>query len=338
MSEIVKIPINDVEASLFECREGSDLTELTLSIEKVGVMEPIIIRPKPDGKYELVAGGRRVIASKAAGLKDVPAIVRELSDEEAFIFQVSENLQRVDLTDKEKTKLVVYCAEKYKWKPKEIAEKISMSIQWVYKYLPNEYKDQVKAEAGRVGAEAVQEKKAVLLHGVEQTVTIQDVPKVELVECEICHMGISASEAQTIEGHVVCPSHVEVAKRQYASTPKQTPKEYKPKDSWEYRRAQMSPQHSRMEEIILAKLHEKDMPVVVDQEFCIQSTIPDFYFPSRNLAVYLDGPVHRGREDRDEQLRESLTARYGLRVVSIPYDGSSQQEVDRVLEQIIKEA
>jgi hypothetical protein len=48
--------------------------------------------------------------------------------------------------------------------------------------------------------------------------------------------------------------------------------------------------------------------------------------------------VHDGKQDRDEQLRESLTKRHGLKVISIPYDGSSQQEVDRVLEQIIKEA
>jgi very-short-patch-repair endonuclease len=101
----------------------------------------------------------------------------------------------------------------------------------------------------------------------------------------------------------------------------------------------MAPQHSRMEDAILSKLHEKGVgPVIVDREFCVQSTTPDFYFPSKTLVVYLDGPVHVGKEDRDEQLRESLAKRYGLKVVSIPYESFSQQEVDRVFEQIMKEA
>lgn len=66
------------------------------------------------------------------------------------------------------------------------------------------------------------------------------------------------------------------------------------------------------------------------------STTPDIYFPEQRLAIYIDGPVHKGREDRDEALRELLAKRHGLKVVSIPYERYSQKEKERILEEILK--
>jgi len=66
------------------------------------------------------------------------------------------------------------------------------------------------------------------------------------------------------------------------------------------------------------------------------STTPDIYFPEHGLAIYIDGPVHHGREDRDEALRELLAKRHGLKVVSIPYERYSQKEKERILEEILK--
>src|SRR4051794_19972536 len=73
------------------------LEELAASIRERGVMEPIIVRPK-DGRYEIVAGERRYRASKLAGLAEIPAVVRELSDDEAMADSLLENFQREDLT------------------------------------------------------------------------------------------------------------------------------------------------------------------------------------------------------------------------------------------------
>src|SRR5437660_1374006 len=77
------------------------LAELAASIRERGVMEPIIVRPK-DGTYEIVAGERRYRASKLAGMTDVPAVVRDLSDEDAAAEALLENFQREDLTAIEK--------------------------------------------------------------------------------------------------------------------------------------------------------------------------------------------------------------------------------------------
>jgi len=81
-------------------RAAGDITELTKSIEAKGVLQPILVRPAR-GKYEVVVGLRRYNASKAAGLKRVPAIVREMEDDEAIAASLVENVQRKDIEAEE---------------------------------------------------------------------------------------------------------------------------------------------------------------------------------------------------------------------------------------------
>jgi very-short-patch-repair endonuclease len=116
--------------------------------------------------------------------------------------------------------------------------------------------------------------------------------------------------------------------------PKPQIKEWKPTDKWEHRAAQMQPQHSRIEEALLLKLQEADLHPIRDKEFCIQSTTPDFYFPDKNLAVYIDGKVHEGKEERDQTIRELLTQRHNIKVVSISYENFTQEETERILKEI----
>jgi len=78
---------------------GPEFDELVASVKEKGVIEPIIVRPGKAGGYEVVAGERRFRASLEAGLGMIPAIVRELTDEQAFDFMLIENLQREDLTE-----------------------------------------------------------------------------------------------------------------------------------------------------------------------------------------------------------------------------------------------
>ena len=72
------------------------LEELVASIREKGVLQPVLVRPTPDG-YELVAGERRFRAAEAAGLSTIPAVVRRLSDREALEAALVENIQRTDL-------------------------------------------------------------------------------------------------------------------------------------------------------------------------------------------------------------------------------------------------
>jgi ParB family chromosome partitioning protein len=79
------------------------LEDLAISIQQHGILEPLLVRPLPRGKYELVAGERRYKASQLAGLKEIPVVVRELSDRDAVQLALVENLQREDLNPVEET-------------------------------------------------------------------------------------------------------------------------------------------------------------------------------------------------------------------------------------------
>ena len=79
------------------------LEQLAISIKKLGILEPILVRQKASEEYELVAGERRYRAAKIAGREEVPVVVRELSDEEALHLSLIENLQREDLNPIDET-------------------------------------------------------------------------------------------------------------------------------------------------------------------------------------------------------------------------------------------
>jgi ParB family transcriptional regulator, chromosome partitioning protein len=79
------------------------LEQLTLSVKEHGILEPLLVRSLSDNKYELVAGERRYRAATAAGLTEVPVVIKELTDSEALQLALIENLQREDLNPVEET-------------------------------------------------------------------------------------------------------------------------------------------------------------------------------------------------------------------------------------------
>ena len=102
---VVKIPLDEISNfpnHPFKVREDDSMTEMVESIKVYGVLVPGLVRPKPDGGYEMVAGHRRKMASRLAGKTDMDCIVRELTDEEAIIIMVDSNLQREQLLPSEK--------------------------------------------------------------------------------------------------------------------------------------------------------------------------------------------------------------------------------------------
>src|SRR5579875_1885085 len=92
-AQFQRIPLAELTLPGFNPRQHEDsreLKDLAASIAETGVLEPIIVRPR-DGKYEIVAGSRRFRASRMAKQKDIPAIIRELTNEEARDLAVIEN-------------------------------------------------------------------------------------------------------------------------------------------------------------------------------------------------------------------------------------------------------
>ncbi len=97
--QIIKVPLNELRSNPYQPRQVFDQTaleELAASIKEHGVFQPIIIKKSIKG-YEIIAGERRVKASKIAGLTEIPAIVREFTDNEMMEIALLENLQRENL-------------------------------------------------------------------------------------------------------------------------------------------------------------------------------------------------------------------------------------------------
>ncbi len=99
-NEITALRITQIEPDKEQHRKSFDdesLSELAQSISLHGLIQPIIVRPLDNGNYRIIAGERRWRASKMAGLEEVPVIVREIADMEAYEIALIENLQREDL-------------------------------------------------------------------------------------------------------------------------------------------------------------------------------------------------------------------------------------------------
>ena len=86
----------------FKVRMDEGMQEMAESVKQYGVLVPALIRPKPEGGYEMVAGHRRKMASELAGQKEMPCIIRDLSDDEAVVIMVDSNLQREKILPSEK--------------------------------------------------------------------------------------------------------------------------------------------------------------------------------------------------------------------------------------------
>ncbi len=96
----IEIPIALIDRNPFQTRVHFDeklISELAESITANGVVQPILVRPLPHGRYQLIAGERRWLASQKAAKTTIPAILRNVSDEQAMEITIVENLQRADL-------------------------------------------------------------------------------------------------------------------------------------------------------------------------------------------------------------------------------------------------
>jgi ParB family transcriptional regulator, chromosome partitioning protein len=102
-----EIPLDQIDRNPFQTRtqvNEDQLTELAASITANGVVQPILVRPLANGRFQLIAGERRWRASQLAGKATIPAILRQVSDEQAMEITIVENLQRADLNPMEQAR------------------------------------------------------------------------------------------------------------------------------------------------------------------------------------------------------------------------------------------
>lgn len=133
MSNVKKLFTNEITLPPNNMREHVDrdaLFELADDIKKNGLISPITVRPL-NGKYELVAGQRRLLAHQYGGIIEIDCIVKELSDEEAFAVMTSENLARVDVNPVDESKHVGRLVEVKNGDIKSVAKIVGRSETWV---------------------------------------------------------------------------------------------------------------------------------------------------------------------------------------------------------------
>lgn len=124
------LPINEIIPNKEQPRKTFDegaLQELADSITVHGVLQPLLVRPLLSGGYQLIAGERRWRASRMAGLKEVPVIIRELSDSEAMEIAIIENLQREDLNPIEEAEGLQALIDKCDYTQEQVAVSVGKS-------------------------------------------------------------------------------------------------------------------------------------------------------------------------------------------------------------------
>lgn len=129
-TRVLEIPIASIERNPHQPRvhfDHAELEDLISSIREHGVLQPIIVTPKSDGTYQLIAGERRLRASTIAGLKVIPALVREATELQKLELAIIENVQRSDLNAVEEARAYLRLMDEFSMTQEDIGRKIGKS-------------------------------------------------------------------------------------------------------------------------------------------------------------------------------------------------------------------
>ena len=122
----LEIAVENIDRNPFQTRSSFDeekLTELAGSIAASGVVQPIVVRTGQNGRYTLITGERRLLASRKAGKTSIPAIVREVSDVQAMEMTIVENLQRADLNAMEQARAFQRLGQEFNLTQEQMAQR-----------------------------------------------------------------------------------------------------------------------------------------------------------------------------------------------------------------------
>ena len=134
--ETNKVSINDLKRNKFQPRKNftkENLEELTNSIKEQGVIQPIVVRPDKldNGKYEIIAGERRWLASQNAGLHEVPVVILDIDDVKSLEFAIVENVQRQDLNPIEEARGYQRLVDDFNYNQEKLSKFIGKSRSYI---------------------------------------------------------------------------------------------------------------------------------------------------------------------------------------------------------------
>ena len=133
-----EISVELIDRNPFQTRthiDDAQLAELSASITANGVVQPILVRPQANGRFQLIAGERRWRASQLAGKKTIPAILRQVSDEQAMEITIVENLQRADLNAMEQARAFERLSREFHMTQEQMAQRTGKDRATVSNFL-----------------------------------------------------------------------------------------------------------------------------------------------------------------------------------------------------------
>ena len=206
-SDIKEIPVSDIRPNPYQPRKNFDqeaLDELATSIKNYGVFQPIIVKKSIKG-YDLVAGERRLRASKLAGLETIPAIVKEFDDEKMREIALMENIQREDLSAIELAWAYKGIIDNLQIRQEDLAAKIGKSRSHVTNILgllrlPDDVQDMVRDNKISMGHARVLSK-------------LDDDSKVEELAKDIVKNNISVRDLENISNKVDVQKKVPIVRK-----------------------------------------------------------------------------------------------------------------------------
>src|SRR5881398_3196700 len=137
-SRVIQVPLDQIDENPYQTRQHFDnqaLQELADSIRANGVVQPVVVRATPAGRFVLILGERRCRASKLAGKMTIPAIVRSVSDQQAAEMTVVENLQRQDLNCLEQANAFARLSREFGLTQEQIGQRTGMARESVSNYM-----------------------------------------------------------------------------------------------------------------------------------------------------------------------------------------------------------
>ncbi len=127
ITEVHHIPIERISSNPNQPRQTFDadaLQDLAASIREHGILQPVLVRPRADGHFQLIAGERRWRAARIAGLREIPAIVESFDDEAALEIAIIENLQREDISPLEEAEMFERMTTQHGYSLRKLAQKL----------------------------------------------------------------------------------------------------------------------------------------------------------------------------------------------------------------------
>ena len=186
-------PIENIRPNEYQPRKVFDhakLEELINSVKEKGIIQPLIVRKSGDQDYELIAGERRWRAAQKAGLKEVPVVIKDVSDKESLEIAIIENIQRADLNPIEEAEGYKRLIDEFSYTQEELAKQVGKERATVSNHLrvlklPGEVKKDISA-----GVISLGHAKALLSVGSEKDLIA--------LEREIIKKGLSVREAEAL--------------------------------------------------------------------------------------------------------------------------------------------